>query len=71
VDLIGEELGCGIAPAKFGEFIEIAIVEFREHRLQQVKSAPGIPNDPIRHRARAAAIRRNSALTMKVALCSC
>jgi hypothetical protein len=47
VDLAGEELGCSIAPAEFGEFIEIAMVEFGEHHLQQVKSAAGITNDPI------------------------
>jgi hypothetical protein len=37
----------GIALAEFGELIEIAIVEFGAHRLQQVKSAAGITNDPI------------------------
>ena len=47
MDFAGEELGCGIAPAEFGELIEIAIVELGEHRLQQVKSAADITNDPI------------------------
>ena len=47
MDLAGEELGCGIAPTEFGELIEIAIVELGEHRLQQVKGAADITNDPI------------------------
>jgi hypothetical protein len=47
VDWAGVELPSGIAPAQFGELIEIAIVEFGEHRLQQVKRAADITNDPI------------------------
>ena len=47
MDLAGEELGGGIAPAEFGDLIEIAIVELGEHRLQQVKSAADITNDPL------------------------
>jgi hypothetical protein len=47
VDFAGDELPSGIALAEFGELIEIAIVEFGAHRLQQVKSAAGITNDPI------------------------
>jgi hypothetical protein len=47
VDLAGEELGGGIAPAEFGEFIETTIVEFGEHRLHQAESAASTTNDPI------------------------
>jgi hypothetical protein len=47
VDFAGEELPSGIAPAEFGELVEIAIVELGEHRLQQVKRAADITNDPI------------------------
>ena len=47
VDFAGEELTSGIAPAKFGELVETAIVELGEHRLQQVKRAADITNDPI------------------------
>ena len=47
MDFAGEELPSGIAPAEFGELIETAIVELGEHRLQQVKRAADITNDPI------------------------
>ena len=47
VDWAGEELPSGIAPAEFGELVEIAIVKLGEHRLQQVKRAADITNDPI------------------------
>src|SRR3984893_2011575 len=47
VDLAGEGLPSGIAPAEFVELVETAIVELGEHRLQQVKRAADITNDPI------------------------
>src|SRR5438128_9628275 len=48
VDFAGAELPSGIAPAQFGELVEIAIVKLGEHRLQQVKrAAADITNDPI------------------------
>jgi len=45
VDFAGEELPSDIAPAEFGELVEIAIVELREHRLQRVKRTADITND--------------------------
>jgi hypothetical protein len=45
--LAGEELPGGIAPAEFGELVETAIVELGLNRLQQVKRAADITNDPI------------------------
>ena len=47
MDFAGEELPSDIAPAEFGELVEIAIVELGERHLQQVKRAADITNDPI------------------------
>jgi hypothetical protein len=40
VDHQGQELGRGVLTGKLGNFIEVAVVERREHLLQQLREAP-------------------------------